>query len=72
MNAETLGEISARNKKTSGADSMEIRNKKMFETIENKYVNKYHDQSELIDVFWPKFVEVEECILIQKEFRKKY
>ncbi|AJS59005.1 hypothetical protein UB51_11590 [Paenibacillus sp. IHBB 10380] len=49
---------------------MEIRNKKMLETIENKYVNKYHDQSELIDVFWPKFVEVEECILIQKNSEK--
>ena len=46
---------------------MEIMNKKINETFEIRTVKKFHDHSELIDIVWPNFVEVEECILINKD-----
>lgn len=45
---------------------MEISNKKINEILNKEHSLKYHDKSELIDVVWPDFVEVEGCILIKK------
>ncbi|MBX4149147.1 hypothetical protein [Paenibacillus lautus] len=45
---------------------MEVSNKKITEILIKEHGPKYHDKSELIDVAWPDFVEVEGCILIKK------
>lgn len=45
---------------------MEISNKKINEIFNKEHSIKYHDKSELIDIVWPDFVEVEGCILIKK------
>ena len=45
---------------------MEISNKKINEIFNKEHSFNYHDKSELIDVVWPNFVEVEGCILIKK------
>jgi hypothetical protein len=45
---------------------MEASNKKINEILNKEHGLKYHDKSELIDVVWPNFVEVEGCILIKK------
>jgi hypothetical protein len=55
-----------RSNKSLRTDTMEISNKKINEILKRAYDLKYHDKSELIDVVWPDFVEVEGCIVIKK------
>ncbi|WP_235201818.1 hypothetical protein [Paenibacillus sp. FSL H8-457] len=55
-----------RSNKSLRTDSMEISNNKINEILKKEYTLKYHDKSELIDVVWPDFVEVEGCIVIKK------
>ncbi|WP_258394459.1 hypothetical protein [Paenibacillus sp. MDMC362] len=45
---------------------MEISNKKIIGILNKEHSPKYLDKSELIDVAWPDFVEVEGCILMKK------
>ena len=45
---------------------MEIVNSKYIDALKIDHVSKFHDQTELIDIVWPNFVEIEGCIIINK------
>ncbi|XEC97301.1 hypothetical protein AB6A23_12535 [Paenibacillus tarimensis] len=46
---------------------MQRKNNKFNEILKKKKRHKFHEQSELINIVWPSFVEIDGCVLIQNE-----
>lgn len=46
---------------------MKQRNTKLSKVLSSVGKNEFHEYSELIDIIWPTFFEVDGCVLIQKD-----